>query len=65
MSDDANDVTKALAAFGAPSIRYHSFGQGQVKPSSIVLPRRVGQPLWPPDEVSPAPVLQHEPVARR
>ena len=27
MSDDANDVTKALAAFGAPSIRYHSFGQ--------------------------------------
>ena len=41
MSDDANDVSKALAAFGAPSIRYHSFGQAQIKPSSVVLPRRV------------------------
>ena len=40
ISDDANDVTKALAAFGAPSIRYHSFGQGQVRPSSVVLPQR-------------------------
>ena len=31
MSEESNDVTKALAAFGAPSIRYHSFGQAQSK----------------------------------
>ncbi len=47
MSDDANDVTKALAAFGAPSIRYHSFGQAQIKPSSVVLPRRAARRAAP------------------
>ncbi len=62
MSDDANDVTKALAAFGAPSIRYHSFGQGQIRPSSIVLPRRPGQ-VPAVEDVAADPVLQHEPVA--
>lgn len=37
-ADEASDVTKALAAFGAPAIRYHSFGQAQLRPSSVVLP---------------------------
>jgi hypothetical protein len=39
-ADEASDVTKALAAFGAPAIRYHSFGHGQLRPSSVVLPSR-------------------------
>jgi hypothetical protein len=54
-SEDANDVTKALAAFGAPSIRYHSFGQGQVKPSSIVMPRREPMPPAPLQALGPLP----------
>ena len=61
MSDEANDVTKALAAFGAPSIRYHSFGQASIRPSSVVLPRRVQSPA-PPDTLPPA-VEQQEPVS--
>ena len=66
--EDANDVTKALAAFGAPSIRYHSFGQSQVKPSSVVMPRREAVPPLPLQTlgtVSPsAPLLrQNEPDA--
>jgi hypothetical protein len=66
--EDANDVTKALAAFGAPSIRYHSFGQSQVKPSSVVLPRRESVPPPPLQTLghvpAPAPLLrQNEPDA--
>ena len=60
MSDDANDVSKALAAFGAPAIRYHSFGQAQVKPSSVVLPRRV---VLPGEAVPPTLTRQQEPDA--
>ena len=71
-NDDANDVTKALAAFGAPSIRYHSFGQGQIRPSNVVIPRREAAmppaqaPELPPDTApylaaSPEPV----PLVRR
>ena len=41
MTEEATDVAKALAAFGAPSIRYQSFSQSQVRPSNVVLPRRV------------------------
>lgn len=37
-ADEASDVTKALAAFGAPSIRYRSFGQSAGRPSTIVTP---------------------------
>jgi hypothetical protein len=55
-TEDANDVTKALAAFGAPSIRYHSFGQGQVKPSSVVMPRREPVPPLPLQTLSPSPL---------
>ena len=47
-SEDANDVAKALAAFGAPSIRYHSFGQGRPKVGPV--------PAVPPDVVKPAVV---------
>jgi len=39
-ADEASDVTKALAAFGAPAIRYHSFGHGHLRRSSVVLPSR-------------------------
>jgi hypothetical protein len=66
--EDANDVSKALAAFGAPSIRYHSFGQSQVKPSSVVMPRRDPAATLPPQTLTavpaPAPLLrQNEPDA--
>lgn len=62
MSDDANDVTKALAAFGAPSIRYHSFGQAQIKPSSVVLPRRVAPPAPEEEQLAPAQPVQTQPA---
>ena len=64
MSEEASDVTKALAAFGAPSIRYHSFGPAQVRPSNVVLPRRPsadavaagpGEPLYEQAEPIAAP----------
>ena len=72
MSDDASDVTKALAAFGAPAIRYHSFGQAQVRPSSVVLPRRIVPPASgnavteqaePVAAPEPVPALRAAPVA--
>ncbi len=47
VADDA-DVTKALAAFGAPSIRYRSFGQSSGRMAAIVTPRR--------DMATPAPL---------
>ncbi len=62
MSDGSSDVTKALAAFGAPAIRYHSFGQAAVRPSSVVLPRQTP----PLETAAPAhlePVAAPEPVA--
>ena len=62
--DSANDVQKALAAFGAPSLKYHSFGPSQVKPSSMVVPRRdVVAPLQPMAPVAPPVVRQSEPDA--
>ena len=64
MSEDANDVSKALAAFGAPSIRYHSFGQATVKPSGIAAPRRPAATALPPTVVETENfVAQPEPVA--
>jgi hypothetical protein len=60
--ENANDVTKALAAFGAPSIRYHSFGQGQVRPSSVVMPRREVLPPVVAPTLAPAPVLPPVPA---
>ncbi len=38
--DEASDVTKALAAFGAPAIRYRSFGQRSVQLSRVVVSHR-------------------------
>ena len=58
MSEDSSDVMKALAAFGAPAIRYHSFGQSPVRPSSVVLPRRVAlapEPVLTKRQMEPAP----------
>ena len=43
MGEETSDISRALAAFGAPSIRYHSFGQGQARPPGLTLPRRVAQ----------------------
>ncbi len=64
MSEDANDVSKALAAFGAPSIRYHSFGQGSVKPFPIAAPRRPAATALPPTaSETEAFVPQAEPIA--
>ncbi len=68
MSDDANDVTKALAAFGAPSIRYHSFGQAQTRLSNIPAQRpAVVAPLASPVVGETEPVAgmtrQDEPVS--
>jgi hypothetical protein len=64
MSEDANDVSKALAAFGAPSIRYHSFGQATVKPSGIAAPRRPAATALPPTVIETESfVTQTEPVA--
>ena len=60
MGDDSSDVTKALAAFGAPAVRYHSFGHAPLRPSSVVPPRRVPAP---PAEPPASPMIQHEPVA--
>lgn len=62
-TDDANDVAKALAAFGAPSIRYHSFGQSQVRPSPIVPPPRdtiaaAIAPVFAPAPIANPPVVQ-------
>lgn len=59
-TENANDVTKALAAFGAPSIRYHRFSQSQVKPSNVVIPRR--EPLTPLPIVVPAPMSTQPPI---
>ena len=56
MSDGSSDVTKALAAFGAPAIRYHSFGQTPIRPSSVVQARRAPAP-------EPGPVVHMEPTA--
>ncbi len=64
MSDDANDVSKALAAFGSPSIRYHSFGQSSVKASVLAPPRRPAVTTLPPTvSGTEALVAQPEPVA--
>ncbi len=62
MSEESNDVTKALAAFGAPSIRYHSFGQAQARPPGLAAIRRPVLPTEPP-VASPVIVQQTEPVA--
>lgn len=61
-TEDANDVTKALAAFGAPSIRYHRFSQTQVKPSNVVIPRREPLTPLPVPIVAPAPLSAQPPV---
>ena len=68
MSEESNDVTKALAAFGAPSIRYHSFGQAQSKqPGANPVRRPVAVTVPPatmaPPAASPIFVQQEEPVA--
>ncbi len=68
MSEEASDVTRALAAFGAPSIRYHSFGQAQIRPSNVVLPHRTPpaellQDSVPDDTMPLVAVKQSEPVA--
>ncbi len=62
MSEESNDVTKALAAFGAPSIRYHSFGQAQIKSSGTNAMRRPVMPPVSAPSTSPA-MVQQEPVA--
>lgn len=61
-TDDASDVTKALAAFGAPSIRYRSFGQVAGRSAPLVMPRP-GAPPVAPVMVEPASVP--EPVHQR
>ena len=65
MSEESNDVTKALAAFGAPSIRYHSFGQAQTRPPGLNARRPVAAtvPVVPAPGASPVLVQQEEPVA--
>lgn len=66
MSEESNDVTRALAAFGAPAIRYHSFGQSHVKPSSLALPRRAVEatlPTLPMVEPGTPVIRQNEPTA--
>ena len=59
-SEEANDVTKALAAFGAPSLRYHSFGHQRLKPAA--LPPR---PTPLPSVNSAAPLPGPAPILRQ
>ncbi len=58
MSDQASDVTKALAAFGSPAIRYHSFGQSAARPSGAAPLRRVNWPTRPPEQQPAAERVQ-------
>ena len=64
MNEDSSDVSKAMAAFGVPKIRYHSFGQTTVRPAGMVQPRRVvsrvGRPAGPAAEPD---TRQEEPEA--
>ena len=65
MSNEADDVSRALAAFGVPKIRYHSFGQSKVRPASMMQPRRrVGREPELRASSEPEPEIQQdEPVA--
>lgn len=62
MTDSESDVSKALAAFGAPPLKYRSFTQSEITPEpgvepepDVEPPHDLAEPVAPPP-VPPAPV---------